>query len=362
VGDHDLWRLPETDDGLTGDANRYLSHRPVFAANTPGAPVPPNLAGRMTAAFALAAQVVARTDPAAAAKLLDTAAAIFDAAKTQDVQAADVVTALPHAFYPESSWRDDLAWGAAELALAGQALDDPRAGTWLASGAHWATEYLAKEAGADTLNLYDTSAIAMGDLVRALRATTTTPSGITEQTLLDGIRAQLDSAVARAARDPFGAGFEYAGFDAAPHASGLVATARLYRLLTNDDRYDAFAAQQRDWLFGANPWGVSLMIGAGNTFPRCPQHVVANLSGRQDGTPPILRGAVVNGPNDAALFADGLDEFFAEGHACPVDGTDRYAAFTGHGSRFVDDVSAWQTVEPALDFSAIAAYALALTR
>ena len=40
---------------------------------------------------------------------------------------ADVVTALPHAFYPESSWRDDLEWGAAELALAGQALGDPRA-------------------------------------------------------------------------------------------------------------------------------------------------------------------------------------------------------------------------------------------
>ena len=126
--------------------------------------------------------------------------------------------------------------------------------------------------------------------------------------------------------------------------------------------YDAFTAQQRDWAFGANPWGVSLMIGAGSTFPRCPQHVVANLSGRQDGTAPILRGAVVNGPNSADLFADGLDEFFDEGHACPTDGKDRYSAFTGHGSRFVDDVSAWQTVEPALDFSGIAGYALALTR
>ena len=66
--------------------------------------------------------------------------------------------------------------------------------------------------------------------------------------------------------------------------------------------------------------------------------------------------------NSADLFADGLDEFFDEGHACPTDGKDRYATFTGHGSRFVDDVSAWQTVEPALDFSAIAGYALALTR
>jgi hypothetical protein len=362
AGDHDVWRLPETDDGLSGDANRYLSHRPAFAANAAGSPVPPNLAGRMAAAFALAAQVTAPTDRAGAIDLMDIGAQIFDAAKTQDVQEADVVTALPHAFYPESSWRDDLAWGAAELALAGQTLGDPRADTWLASGAHWAAEYLATEAGGDTLNLYDTSAIAMADLVRAIRATGTASSGITEQALLDGIRAQLDGAMARAAKDPFGVGVEYAGFDAAPHVFGLIATARLYRLLTGDDRYDAFTAQQRDWAFGANPWGVSLMIGAGTTFPRCPQHVVANLSGRQDGTAPILRGAVVNGPNSADLFADGLDEFFDEGHACPTDGKDRYAAFTGHGSRFVDDVSAWQTVEPALDFSGIAGYALALTR
>ena len=362
VGDHDLWRLPETDDGLMGGANRYLSHRPAFAANAPGAPVPPNLAGRMAAAFALAAQVTAPTDPTTATGYLDTGAQIFDAAKTQDVREADVVTALPHAFYPESSWRDDLAWGAAELALAGQALDDPRADSWVATSARWATEYLATEAGHDTLNLYDTSAIAMADLVRAMRAARAPLTDITEETLLDGIRAQLDSAVARADEDSFGAGFEYAGFDAAPHAFGLIATARLYRVLANDDPYAPFTAAQRDWLFGANPWGVSLMIGAGARFPLCPQHVVANLSGHQDGSEPILRGAVVNGPNAADLFADGVDEFFEEGHACPTDGKDRYAAFTGHGSRFVDDVSAWQTVEPALDFSAIAAYALALTR
>ena len=113
-----------------------------------------------------------------------------------------MVTALPHAFYPESSWRDDLAWGAAELALAGQALDDPRADTWLASGAPWVTEYLATEAGEDSLNLYDTSALAMGDLMRAMRATSAPPSDITEQDLRDGMRAQLDRAVARASKDP----------------------------------------------------------------------------------------------------------------------------------------------------------------
>ena len=170
TGDHDLWRLPEADDALADKADRYLSHRPAFRAGDPGTAIPPNLAGRMAAALALAAQVDATGDPARARQELETAAAIFAKAKTAKVKESDVVTALPHAFYPESSWRDDLEWAGAELALAGQALHDDRAAAWLRAGATWAKAYLDKEAGDDTFNLYDTSALAHADLIRAMRA------------------------------------------------------------------------------------------------------------------------------------------------------------------------------------------------
>jgi hypothetical protein len=291
---------------------------------------------------------------------LATAADVFAAAKTTGVRAADVATALPHAFYPESSWRDDLELGASELALAGQALGDPRAGVWLAAAAAWARAYLEREAGTATLNLYDTSALAHAELVQAMRAVGA-PTGLAvgEPELLSDLRAQLKRATARARRDPFGAGAVYDDFDAASHAFGLAATASLYRRLTGNDRYDAFGTAQRDWALGANAWGASLMIGVGSRFPRCPQHVVANLSGGRDGRAPRLLGAVVNGPNDSGLFADGLGEFFSEGHTCPTH-SDRYAAFRGHGSSFVDDVRSWQTVEPAIDFTATAALAFAL--
>jgi hypothetical protein len=134
-GDHDRWRLPEKDDSLTGPENRYLRHRPAFRANEPGTRLPPNMAGRMAAAFALAAQVDAAGDHERAAQELTIAAGLFAHAKKQHVSEADVVTALPHAFYPESSWRDDLELAAAELALAGQALGDPRSGRWLRASA-----------------------------------------------------------------------------------------------------------------------------------------------------------------------------------------------------------------------------------
>jgi hypothetical protein len=360
AGDHDVWRLPERDDALTGAHSRYLRTRPAFRANDPGTPLPPNLAGRVSAAFALAAQIDARSGNATRARdELDLAARVFAAARVVNVKPDQVVTALPHAFYPESSWRDDMELAAAELSLAGQALSDARTGGWLKAGKIWGRAFLADEAGRDTLNLYDTSALAHSDLVRALRVAHS-GSGL-QARLLGDLRAQLARAGKRSRSDPFAAGAIYDDFDAAAHTFGLVATARLYRSLTGDASYDAFATSQRGWALGANAWGMSLMIGVGRDFPRCPQHVVANLSGTQDGTPPVLLGAVVNGPNDARLFAGGLDDFFANGHACPKGGGDALRPFNGHKSRFVDNVSAWQTVEPAIDFDAAAAFAFALS-
>jgi endoglucanase len=92
----------------------------------------------------------------------------------------------------------------------------------------------------------------------------------------------------------------------------------------------------------------------GSTFPRCPQHQIANLTGRP------LVGAVVNGPNDPSLFEDGLGDYLDDMAPCPADGKDRFGAFTGHGSRFVDDVRAWQTDEPALDMTGSAILGAAL--
>ncbi|GAA3446426.1 glycoside hydrolase family 9 protein [Planomonospora venezuelensis] len=349
VGDHDIWRLPEADDGDDAEGHRFIRHRPVFRAAAPGEPISPNLAGRTAAAFALAAQL----EPSRrhAAHLLDQAASVYAMARTTGVDR--LVTSLPHAFYPESVWRDDMQLGAAELALAAQRLRDPRAGRWLAESARWARGYLDKEQG-DTLNLYDVSALAHADLVKAMRAAGTGGLAVTEADLVAGLQAQLDIGARRSATDPFRAGARYDTFDSVPHAFGLAATAHLYRSVTGDRAYDAFGTQQRNWALGANPWGVSFIAGSGENAIRCPHHQIANLTGEP------ATGAVVNGPNGASLFEGGLGGHFEEMPPCPPDGADRYEGFTGHGSRFVDDVRSWQASEPADDFAAIALYALTL--
>jgi hypothetical protein len=287
---------------------------------------------------------------------LGQASSVFAQAKTTDV--GELVTAYPHAYYPEDSWADDMEYGATELALAGRVLGDPRAGTWLRDAAHWAAAYLASDS-LDTLNLYDTSAIAHSDLITAIRASHPGPLAVTERQLVDDLRRQLDTGVQAAAGNVFGHAADVADFDAASRSFGFAATAKLYRAVTGDRSYDAFGTRQRDFALGANGWGVSLMIGEGADFARCPQHQVANLSGSLTGGRKVIRGAVVNGPNGADNFTDlGIPD---GARACPSDGGNRFAPFDRADSRFLDDVRAWPSVEPAIDFTATAALSFALT-
>src|SRR5262249_39674848 len=187
------------------------------------------------------------------------------------------------------------------------------------------------------------------------------PSGlaVTTADLVADLKRQLDGGRSRAAGDPFHAGAAYNDFDAGTHAFGLATTARLYRALTGSGAYNRFAVQQVGSMAVANAWGTSMMVGAGSTFPQCPQHQIANLSGSLTGGTPRLTGAVVNGPNDSSLFAD-IDPLSDGMRRCPAGGSDPYQPFTGHGSRFMDDVRVWQSDEPAIDMDASALLALAL--
>jgi len=320
--DHDVWRLPE-DDTIS---------RPVFRAADPGQPISPNLAGKVVAAFALAAQTASGDE---ARRWLDKAAKLYAQADVQHT--GELTTAYPHVFYPESSWQDDMEFAAIELALAGRKLGDTRAEDWIRDADRWAAAYLASDSRG-TLGVGDVSALAHADLIP-----------LASDGMKDDLVRDLARQLGGAREDPFGAGASYTEFDAVPHTFGLAATARLFHRVTGRDDYSAFGVAQRNWALGANAWGTSFVIGAGTVFPRCPEHQVANLTGGQ------LTGAAVNGPNKADKFAE-LNKFPTM-RACSAPD---FARFDGQGARYVDDVGAWQSVEPADDFTATALLYFAL--
>jgi endoglucanase len=361
LGDHDLWRLPQADDSDTDPLDRYAAaHRPVFRAAAPGQPISPNLVGRVSAAFALAAQVDAKTDRTHAEYEYTEATSLY--AMTDTASPPDpLVTADPFGFYPESSWHDDMELGAAEIALAAQTLGH-NANTYVSDAAKWAKVYIATDAvdNPDTFNLYDVSALAHTDLANALAKAGNPQVAVTRADLVKDLKRQVKLGDTHSDADPFRAAGDVNEFDVDSHTFSWIAMEAWYVGLTGDHSFDGFATEQRNWLFGANAWGTSFMVGEGTTFPQCPQHQVGNLAGNLHGKGnALIVGAVVNGPNNVDNFDGGLGDLQDGMRQCPTNAIDPFVSFNTPTSVFVDDVRSWQTDEPALDMTGAAIIAAA---
>ncbi len=362
-GDYNFWFLPQAEDridikpgGHPGPTAYYVKYRPVFEAAPPGQPVSPDFAGRLAADYALGAQLAARGHRASAAHLLALARGVYAMAKTSSV--GPIVTAFPHDFYPGSEWTSDMLWGAAEIALAQEALGAPAAQVRaeLAVAARWARAYIAQghKPGGDTLNLYDTGAVGEAELLQAMRQSGGPPV-IAPATLLADLAAQLRLGENWARNDPFALGTALGPSDATPHAFGLYITNALYRRYGGSGAYSAFAAQQLGFTLGANPWGTSFVVGAGTTFPQCMQSEIANLAGSLDGKGDIQLGATVDGPSSAGNFS-GLGTVSGM-RACSAGS---YQPFDTKTAAYEDNVVSWPSVEPALDYTANSLLAFAL--
>jgi hypothetical protein len=277
-------------------------------------------------------------------------------AKTTHV--GNLVTAFPHDFYPGTEWKSDMLWGAAEIALADEALRAPvpALSADLQTAAKWARAYLAQghPAGGDTLNLYDNGAIAEADLLQAMRHAPVPPV-VAPGAILDDLAAQLRLGESEARGDPFQLGTALGDSDATPHAFGLYITNALYQRYGGSGAYQAFAQQQLNFALGANGWGSSFVVGAGSTFPHCMQSEIANLAGSLTGRGNIQLGATVDGPSSPDNFVglgtvDGM-------RACRAG---HYKGFNTATAAYEDNVVSWPSVEPAADYTANSLLAFAL--
>src|SRR4051812_28312496 len=371
VSDHDIWRLPQGDDNYGGCTSqyRYICHRPVFvnpAAVSSGAiraaaPVSPNPAGRLAAAFATCYHIYQTRNPAYANQCLSSAEHVFDVANT--APSGNLLTVIPFSFYPETEWRDDMELGATELYFAVQGCGSScpmnlhPASYYLQQAAHWANAYITgPNDAADTLNLYDVSGLAHFELYRALTLAGN-PSGLetTQATLVADVVKQLNKAIAQSAADPFGFGFPWAAYDTTSHGAGLsVMAAECNYLVTqgsscalsNSTSPAVYANRQLGNVLGTNAWGTSLIVNDGSTFPLCMQHQVTNLVPTPPNGPPFLSGAAVEGPNSIAAKGT-LSGMLA----CPPNGVDVFAQFNGKAV-YKDFVQSYSTVEPAIDLTA----------
>jgi endoglucanase len=363
-GDYNFWFLPQAEDhmdvkkgGHPGPTAYYVKYRPVFEAAPPGHKFSPEFAGRFAADFALGAQLAAHGDRARARHLLSLARGVYAMAKTRHV--GQIVTTFPHDYYPGTEWKSAMLWGAAEIALADEALHapTPQVRADLAVAAHWARAYIAQghPVGGDTLNLYDNGAIGEAELLQAMREAHGKPV-IAPHVLLADMAAQLRVGEDWAKGDPFQLGTDLGPADASPHAFGLAVTNMLYRHYGGSAAYQAFAQQQLNFALGANAWGSSFVVGAGDTFPHCMQSEIANLAGSLTGRGNIQLGATTDGPSSIGNFR-GLGTVKGM-KACSAG---QFKPFNTTTVGYEDNVVSWPSVEPADDYTAISTLAFALS-
>jgi hypothetical protein len=271
-----------------------------------------SLAGRCAAALALAGDIEA-------------ARSLYAMAQTSPGCAMSVPVVSPY-YYGESTYLDDLEWGAVELFLANNErryLDDAvryadQAGdnAWMGRDRHGHYEFFPY------VNLAHWRLYPHVDAA-------------TKQRLAGYYRSGLERICQRAERNPYRIGTPLV-WCSTNDVIAFATQARLYEMMTGEQRYRRLAAEARDWIFGRNPWGVSFVVGVPEhgVFPRHPHHLFAKLAGR------LPRGGLVDGPvtreiNRGLKYSD--------------FGADALAKFQSEAAVYHDLYEDFSTNEPILD-------------
>ena len=294
-------------------------------------------AGKYAAAFALGSRMFAERDPQFASRLAARAAAAYEVGRASPGVCQTAPGVSPY-FYEEDNWVDDMELGATQLhALTGER-------RYLTEAMEYARqEPVTPWMGADTASHYQWFPWHNNGHHEAWRAAAATEA---ERAELAGFYRRGLEAVAARADNGFRIGVPFIWCSNNLMAS-FATQAYLYRQMTGDDRFLELETAALDWLFGANPWGVSMVVNV-------PQHGIWSQDphtevARQFG-PRSQTGGLLDGPVYRSIFENlrGIH----------LHDPDEYAPFNTGFVVFHDDFGDYSTNEPIMDGTANLAYIL----
>jgi len=339
--DHRGWRLPNQDTTSYGKG----LERPVYFCSgeiqglyqyknrTTGVA---STAGKMAAAFALGAQIYASRTPELAAKLKRKAVSAYQFGKAKPGVCQTAPCRAPY-FYEEDNWVDDMELAAAELHALTRRQD------YFSDALQFGeTEKITPWLGADTARHYQWYPFMnIGHYELARNA-----SPEVKQKLANYYREGIERVWQRGQQNPFLMGVPFI-WCSNNLVTAFVTQCHLYSRLSGDSTYLELEAAMRDWLFGCNPWGISMVIGLprDGTYPRDPHSAFSNLYDYS------LDGGLVDGPVYGSIFNSLKYVALRE--------TDEYAAFQSDLVVYHDDVGDYATNEPTMDGTASLVYYLA---
>jgi endoglucanase len=292
-------------------------------------------AGKYASAFAVAATMYATSDGAYAARLRHKAVAAYNLGRTFPGVCQTAPGRAPY-FYEEDNWVDDMELAAAEL------YGLTREPTYLAQ----ALEYAAREPvtpwmGADTARHYQWFPWHNEGHHAIWRH-----GGPRERRIVADYYAQGLARVVRRANNGFRVGVPFI-WCSNNLMSAFATQAWEYRRMTGDQRFREYEAAALDWLFGTNPWGVSMVIGLPHdgAYARDPHSAVSKNLGIE------LTGGLLDGPVYRSIYGNL--------RGITLTHPDTYAAFNTGFIVYHDDIGDYSTNEPIMDGTAALTYLLA---
>ena len=291
-------------------------------------------AGKFASVFAMGAKVFAQSDPALAEKMAGRAVDAFEFAHT-DLGATQTACTVSPYFYEEDNYVDDMELAAWELySLTGDKY-------YLEQADYWGTlEPYTPWIEKDTARHYQ-----FYPFVNLGHANLGQSGTSYAAKYNDFMRRGLELIYKRRQDDVFQVKIPFV-WCSNNYISAALTQCRLYREATGDTRYDYMEAAMRDWLFGCNPWGTSMICGlpAGGDYPSNPHSSLTVLLGK------LTTGGLVDGPINKGIHENlkGLT----------LLKPDPYAAFQGGRLVYHDDIGDYSTNEPTLDGTACLSYYL----
>lgn len=338
--DHRGWRLPQNetvDYGWGAGSYRvvyFADGKPQglreFKSQSTGVA---NLAGRYAAAMALGFQIWKRDARLReyAATLLRAGREVYALGKAKEGVQQGNSYGAPYR-YEETTWADDMEWGAAELFRATgekRYLEDAIRYAHIAADESWMGKEQAKHY--QYYPFMNLGHFRLYDLVDAK----------TRKALAAYYRHGLERSLTAAAANPYTAGVPFI-WCSNNLMVALATQALLYEKMTHDTRFRGLATRQVDWLLGRNPWGFAMFTNIPR-YGTSPQdvHLMANT---------ILKRQVTGGLVDGPVYG----RIFASLRGVTITEPDPLAAFQDERAVYHDDVKDYSTNEPTMDGTASA--------
>jgi endoglucanase len=291
-------------------------------------------AGKFSSAFALASKIFQKSDPELSKKLVIKAKEAYKFGLT-DLGVAQTTSVVSPYFYEEDNYVDDMELAAIELfKLTGDNYFEKQATYWgqLEQVTPWMELGRARH-----YQYYPFVNMGHANQANMKIQSSKTFSGY----MHDGLKVIYD----RGKTDPFLNGIPYI-WCSNNLTVGAITQAKLYFEATSDSTYTEMEAALRDWLFGCNPWGTSMICGLPEKgdYPQIPHSSLTFLKGEP------TWGGLVDGPVYKTIY-NGLI-------GIKLMKEDTYLPFQNGIAVYHDDMGDYSSNEPTMDGTASLTYYL----